>query len=591
MGPDVVTPAPSAPAARSSPLAIAPVVVVVALLLPLAVARVRLASTLNVNWDEFYFLSRVHTYLRGALSEKLLTFHVHFLSWVGRVSPDEIEQVLAVRDVMLGFGVLAAAATAFIGWRLIGSAAGALFAVFSGQSLSLVLNHGASARYDPIIVALFLAAAALLVGHATTHRRARAVAAGILTAVALLVSIKAAVYLPALLGLLLCRVASERGRRGAVVDVVVFCGCVAVVSLGLLWVHAASLVAPSVSAPGSGGLGSIFNKVLVDQEFAQPAALMLTLRWDSAFWLLVLAGFALVFTRMGAGIARLEQVQLLCFLLPLFAIALYRNSFPYFYVTVVPPAALLAGVVVGRIDTSLPRRPLLAAALVALVALPGARAAWRWTRYNSDDQIAAQRQVIDAVHAVFPTPVPYVDRCGMIATFPKVGPFMSTWSLSEYRKRARPLMGSLLRQERPKFLLNNVAGLDLTRALENTGRQHRLLPDDFAVLKDNYIHYWGPIWIAGKSVKIRNPDAGVVVDVVIAGPYLLQAGGPIRIDGQELAVGAVIELQEGPHQVTASAPGVVTLRTALAQAPPTSPPPDAPIFTGFSFRTTPQRSR
>lgn len=98
-----------------------PLLVVAALLLPLALVRWRLASTLNINWDEFYFLSRIHTWVRGELTEKLLTFHVHLFSWIGRVSAQEIDQVLALREVMLAFGLLAAASTAVIGWRLMGS--------------------------------------------------------------------------------------------------------------------------------------------------------------------------------------------------------------------------------------------------------------------------------------------------------------------------------------------------------------------------------------------------------------------------------------------------------------------------------------
>jgi hypothetical protein len=561
----------------------APVVVVAALLVPLLVTRVRLASSLNVNWDELFFLSRVHSWLRGDLSEKLLTFHVHFFSWVATVSPNEIDQVIALRHVMLGCGLVAAVSTAIIGWKLLDSGAGALFAVFAGQSCSLLLNHGASARYDPIIVALFLAAAALLVGHTTTRRREKAVAAGVLFACALLVSIKAAFYLPSLLGLLLIRVVGERSRKDAAVDVVVFCCAAGVAGVALFAGHVASLAAPVASAGhGSGDLGSIFSRVLLRQEFPEPTGLLLTLRWDGAFWLLVLAGFALVFVRVGARRDQLQQAQLLCFLLPLGAIALYRNSHAYFADTVLPPAALLAGVVVARIDRRLGRQPMLAAGLILLVALPGSWAAWRWNRLNSDDQVTRQRVVVDAVHQVFPSPVPYVDRCSMIAGYPKIGPFMSTWGLSSYRERAQPIMRSLLQANHPQFLLTNVVGLELSRSFENTGKAHRLLKEDFTTLQENFIPWWGPLWIAGKTITIAQAD--VDVDVVIAGSYVLE-GGPLVIDGRPLAPGSTVELSEGRHRASAARPTTARLRTAAAQPPPTSSPPAESLFTGFEFRT------
>ncbi|MDP2344022.1 MAG: hypothetical protein Q8O67_23895 [Deltaproteobacteria bacterium] len=572
-----------------------PVVVMAALLVPLAIVRVRLASSINVNWDELYFLSHVHSHLRGALSEKLLTFHVHFLAWVARVSSNEIDQVLALREVMLAFGAVAVVSTVVIGWRLIGSAAGALFAVFAGQSLSLVLNHGASARFDPIIVALFLAAAALLSGHSAPRRRARAVVAGVVVAVAMLVSIKSALYLPTLVGLLVCRVISEDNRRDAVVDVFVFLACLVVVGAALFGVHVASLaVAPAVAAGTvDGGLGgllaSVFKTALVDQEFPQPSALMSTLRWDGAVWLLALVGFGLACAGVGARRAQLQHMQLLCFILPLVGIAVYRNSFAYFYVSVVPPAALLAGLVVGRVHTRLLHRPVLATLLILLIATPVARAAWRWNWLNSEDQVSSQRDVVDAVHAIFPTPVPYVDRCAMIATFPKAGPFMSTWTLAAYRKLGTPIMEPLLRQYQPQFVLQNVGGLELGRSFEGNAKAHRLLPADFAILQQNFIPHWGPIWVAGKAVSLPGNDASVAVDVVIAGRYVLESAAPVMVDGAAVAPSAVVELVEGAHTLSASRPLVATLRTASAQPPPTSAAPKDPLFVGFGFRTAPKR--
>lgn len=353
---------------------------------------------------------------------------------------------------------------------------------------------------------------------------------------------------------------------------------------------ATAVAAAAPEGPRAGGIGSIFAKMLVNQEFAQPGALLQTLRWDSTFWLLVLLGFGLVCASIGARRDRVQQFQLLLFLLPLSAIAVYRNAFSYFYVTVVPSAALLAGVVVARLDLALRGRPLLAALLILMVASPLVRSAWRFHLFNSEDQVGAQRQVIAAVHTIFPSPVPYVDRCAMVATFPKVGPFMSTWAIEDYRQRGRPVMVELLTQEKPHFLLQNTNSLDLGRPPGKSRRGDGFLPRDFATLQANFIPHWGPIWVAGKTVEISGADVSVVVDVVIAGRYLLEAAGSVSIDGQVVSPGAILDLHQGVHTLSAPEAGTISLRIASAQPPPTTPPPKARIFVGFDFRTTPKRS-
>ena len=42
-----------------------------------------------------------------------------------------------------------------------------------------------------------------------------------------------------------------------------------------------------------------------------------------------------------------------------------------------------------------------------------------------------QRAVVAAVHRIFPEPVPYLDHGGVMASFPKVNFFMSSWGVDD----------------------------------------------------------------------------------------------------------------------------------------------------------------
>ncbi len=582
-----------------------PAVILAFLVVGGLVLRARLLTTLNINWDEFFFLSRVHAHARGALSERLLTFHVHLFSWVPSTSASEIDQVFAMRAVMFGCGVATVVAIVWLGWRLLGSVTAGLFAAVACLSFSLVLQFGTSARFDPPIVAAFLVAAALIV----SERRRLVPVAGALMAVAFLISIKSAFFLPTLGTLFVARRLGGTSWREVVRDAVVFAVVVVVVTLGLGAWHIATLAAPS-AAGGSAGLMAIGSKMTsAATVFPQRATLLKSLGFDLAFWLFLAVGVVVtVVTIVGVrhpGAARARGVMVLGFAIPLVALTFYRNAFPYFYVTIIPAASLLVGAMLGRVERALRARDV-AVAVVTVVtvalALPMAWTAWRWFEANKDDQVqGTQRLALDAVHRIFPEPVAYIDRCSMVSSFPKVGLFMSTWSLEDYRLRGKPIMADLLAREQPRFVLANVASLDLQRpALDTDDSVYALLPDDDATLRDNFVHHWGPVWVAGKRITLDDAHAAVTVVMPIGGRYLVETTVPVRIDGVLRAAGDTVDLQPGSHTVAvdgSTAVGVgagvgavtVVLRTAEARPPPDVVAPTERLFQSFNYRRRPAR--
>jgi hypothetical protein len=568
-------------------------VVVVVLVVALAVVwgvRLWLLPTLNVNWDEFYFLSQVHALLRGELSAPYLTFHAHLLGWVVHVADNEVDQVLALRGVMAACGAIGTAATIVAGRALGGTWRAGLVAAVAAAGFSLVIQFGCQARFDPLVANLFVCSVALLL----QEKRRFDVFAGALFAVALLISVKASLYAPALFLVWLGRGARQgslraalRGALGAAAPFLGGLVCV-LVPLAVWHVHG---LAPAPPGGGivaeSSGLAAIATKVAAGLfSFPQHKVLLRSLSADSLTWGLL--GLALVAALLGLGGAatRARALVALGLLAPLCALTFYRNSFPYFYVTLMLPACLAISV----LDAALvPRLPAKAVGAVAVVfALVGVGKATRFAWANGDDQVAHQRAIVDAVHAVFPEPVPYIDRCGMVASFPKVGPFMSTWSLENYRGRKVPLFRELLAARAPLFVVDNVSGLSLAAASSARGAgAQALLPEDFAVLRDNYVRHWGPLWIAGKRVHVEG-SVDVHVEFAVPGRYVVDAA--VSVDGVAVGSGAVVDVDVGDHVLRAPASVDVGFRVAAARPPPPSAPPSRRVFSGFTSRSRPARA-
>ena len=164
--------------------------ITIALLLKLS-----LVFRLKVQWDEFYFLSQVYSGIRGSLPSQFQNFHVHFFTWLSLVSGNEVDQVLAARVVMYLMLAGSCLFTYLIGRQFL-NRSGALFGVLCYLSLSNVVKHGASFRADSICSFLFLWTIFLLVKN--SRSRSGYLAAGLIMALALMVSLKSAFYLVAI---------------------------------------------------------------------------------------------------------------------------------------------------------------------------------------------------------------------------------------------------------------------------------------------------------------------------------------------------------------------------------------------------------
>jgi hypothetical protein len=543
-------------------------------------ARLHVISHFNVNWDEFAYLSHVHSYLRGYLEQRLQTFHVHFFTWLPLVGANEVDQIIAARGVMLVLQLVTAGLLYRIARRWM-TAHAALFAVAAYLSFSFVIRGGASFRRDPIALCAVMAALNLLLSNAAGL--SRSVLGGLLLALAGLVTIKTSLFLPTLVVILAGPVlyGSNTGqalRRGAATAL-----SAAVGFAFLYWMHSSTVHQTGSASSFEVAESSLAKTVIEAGLFPQREVLLTTLRWDPVFWAFWLVGVVVVGVRIRqtTGQERWRWIELAALSLPMATLAVYRNSFPYFYSFILAPASVLAAL---TWQSFTPRRPLpLVLKLLALTWMVGSlilHGVYAPRQMPLDDQ----RLVVSEVHRMFPEPTSYLDRSSMVSSFPQAGFFMSTWGMEAYARRREPVLRRAIEKRGPPLLVANHPLLDPANVVYPSATPYRplLLEPDRKALEGAYIHHWGPIYVAGTRFEAPLAEPPARIDLLIGGLYTMEAGGPVLIDGRVTQPGQTIALTQGVHRAAGvNRAETVTLRWGKRLYRPVRPPPVRPLFLGF----------
>jgi hypothetical protein len=556
-----------------------PAVLALAAVVGALALQLHLVILVNVNWDEFQRLARVHELARGEPMRPLQSAWTHAFVWLVRVPGDEVAQVIAGRLAAFAAELVALAGVYRLARRFV-PPTDALYAVLTLLTAAYVLHHGFAFRSDAFVVALGLWGVELAFAGGRPMLL-RPAAAGALFALALLVSLKAALYLLPLGGILLAAAGERRAAR-----VVAFATSLAATFGVLCAVHAAGLPPPpSVGASGLVPLGpaAILRAALLSSDMPGWGYLAASARQSPLVWVGLVGGLAVAVAGARRAATRPAGLVLLALASPLVAFAVYRNTFPYFYLFALAPAAPLAGVFLARLRERTARRSAVAAAFVAAMLWTGA-ALTLATHYarRAQDQIAPQRELVRVVHALFPQPVPYVDRCSMIASYPKVGFFMTGWGMQRYRAGG-PMIEAVLRDRQPVFLLANSPGLWL-HLPEERARQapYALFAEDRRLLRENFVHHWGLLWVAGKEVVFPPGATSVDLEILIPGTYTLEAPGAVAIDGESVAPGGTLRLAAGVHHAERrGGPRGFRLRWGERLPRPAHEPSQRPLFTGF----------
>lgn len=519
----------------------------------------------NLNWDEFHFLKQIYEYDQNQLRLPLQTFHVHLLCWLLWLPLGEVGQLLLGRALMLTFFCGGILALYLMAMRLF-DVRTALLVVALYIASGFAIEHGASFRTDPVVLfALMTSLAILMIGRLEVPSL---LLAGLLGAVGLLVSIKGVFYFPAFLGAFIWRSHAE-GLRFALckfsLAAVFF-----LLAFVALWIfHTGSLAVASPLQSSSSYASAAGSKTILSSDHF-PRAFDIVI-WAKAGLLTVLAIVGGVFISLTEtrGGHRARAIAMLLCALPLATLVFYRNAFPYFFPFILAPVMLVTAPLLQRYAK--PGLTIIAALGCMLTIIAAA------PHYLDKDQ-QAQRETIAAVKMAFPDPVGYIDRAGMIPSYKKRGFFMTSWGMEGAIASGRDVLTDTIHTYRPPLLIANAPSLAFALYPEEVAKPSlRLSRTDEATLRENYVHHWGAIWVAGKRMDVG--PAQTRFAMLIAGVYTVQCSvGEIVIDDQPVACGGTVQMSREKQTIIASRPGEVILKYGDNLSTPAFAPSQKPIF-------------
>lgn len=568
-------------AALSAPLGFPERILIAIIAVMFALALHRSFIT-NVNWDEFYYLANVHLYRRGMLSMPLQSFHVHLFGWLPLFSDDELHQIFAARVALWLLSIVSCWLIFAIARRFCSRLA-ALLSVLFYFGFSYVVDHGPSFRSDPICAFLFLGSLYVLLDW--NRSPYRIVLSGALLAVAMMITIKSVIYLGTIgtifVGFFLVEADKSAIAKKALIFIAAFAGSLAI----LYYIHGITLAGAAASNPATFVRGAGEKTLLAPPFLPRINIIRNALFQNGPIWVLVALGLAKAGYELARGRGRRDAVILLSFAVPLLSLLIYRNAYPYFFVFLMPAVVILGGyfadVLIARWRIAGSRVAFLV--LAGTVLMVSGSVLGDYIR-RLPDQTVAQAEVIATVHRMFPEPVTYIDRNSMIASFPKVGFFMSTWGMESYLSRHRPIMEDLIRREQPKFLLANSCALELSRRADDdpVACPLRLLDEDLEALRANFVHHWGAIYVAGKSFDLVRPSEPQTFEILIPGVYTLEAGVAVSIDGETYRPGDPVSLDRTTHEIAATGEATrALLRWGERLYRPDHGPSRQPLYQGF----------
>ena len=478
-----------------------------------------LAYTRNVNWDEFFFLSHVYEHLDNRLDSPFQKAHVHAFGWVRHLPGHEMEQLFVLRLLMTGF----LAATCYGIYRIARSMtdqSNALVAVFAFMMSGYVFGFGSDFRADPIAAAFLMLALAIVMTAPLSAMHVLFVA--VLVAAGLLVTVKAVFYIPAFLGALYWRW-REPGRAWRITAA----GCLGVALAGALYALHSAGVTPADGRDTTSNLENAWRTVLLEND--------LFTRFETfRLWVILSAGSVVLIifgiTRSGD---RRVSLLLIAFALPfLLTFVFYRNAFDYFLPYIVPPMMVAVAVGSAHFDRVVAKGLCLALMLGTGVGQGIVTLA---------TGASAQRETIAEVHRLFPEPVYYIDQVGMISSFKRATFFMSSWGMQRYRAEGQLEVKDAIARHNPPLLLANRSVLRFAMERpEQPDHPALLRPEDGAALRETYVHYAGPIWLAGREVRVEE-DAQTVT-LPFPGRYRLESSDSVSVNGDVIAPRDSIEV-------------------------------------------------
>ena len=542
--------------------------------------KFHLLFQISINQDEFHYLSMVYKHMHGNLTQTLQSFHVHFFSWLTILGPNEVIQVIGARIVMFLF-FLGTCIYIFLIGRYYLDVTNALFSVLCYISFVFTVVNGAGFRHDTIATFFFIFA----LYHFLVKKESVIfnVAAGLAMAIAFTVTIKSAIHITVFCALVPIRLFFLRDFHKTIVPTSGFLLAFIFGSIISYKLHMATIPGAKMAIMGP-TISSTYSKfVLLDQFFPQFRVFKLTLEYDLLIWIFLAAG--IIFNTID-NVKRKNypiNIYLFAFLIPLFSILFYRNAFPYFYVFIMPTVTIFCGYLLWRLTGIIKIKSRIIC--FALVVIVGGVVFKNFIIYYSvfyAKQTRVQHETLDVIHKMFPDPVPYIDGCSMVSSYPKVGFFMSSAGMERYLQAGKPIMKKLLNTKKPLFLLANVPHLNLHSDVPSASDTNLVfMAEDWQALKAYFIHHWGPIWVAGRQFEFKRDYESYKFNITVPGVYTVDGNENVLLDGKLIHAGDTIELEAGTYTIrNQGIPGLTKLLWGDHLYRPLNKPASNRIFIG-----------
>ena len=363
--------------------------------------KFHLLFLLNIDVDEFTFLSVVHKYIQGSLGGPFYTFHVHMFSWLPMVSMNEIDQIMAARLAMFSFFVGASVFTYLIA-KIFLNTLGALFSVLCYVSVSNVIVHGTSFRFDPICSLLFLMSVYLFLKR--PGRNIGIFLSGFGMALSMMITLKSIFYMATFFVLFLCLIYISEDRRETVNDVILFCVSFLVCLLLLFMYHSHVLLdiqyknvlfSAGENVKHHVGLKLFFNGYIHNWQY-----ILIFIIENIVVVSLLISGLILIIYKYAIdNNIKNNNILILSFLVNYAPLIYYRYNHPYFYVFILSPAVILCGIIVNNLEKINHGKMLnIVPVLISFLSLIIFSNFIYHYKNNAFDQNISKKEIVDSVH-------------------------------------------------------------------------------------------------------------------------------------------------------------------------------------------------
>ncbi len=511
-----------------------------------------------INWDEFIVYSQIHQLARGELTAPLQTFQTRLFQWVLTLEMGNVDQIIATRWVMFGCMLVTAASIVALAEGFTTRKV-ALICALGFLSMGFVIQHGTALRTDGMAAALLMASLAVMLRSRLGIGSSLLVA--LLVSVAALVTLKSVLYAPAFAGIAWLRWQEAGRTREATLRLIALAAMVPALFAALYVAHSSQLPLGTDAGAVATQSAALMIRPFVMEEWGHLVKGTFIAPFLSA---MLVAAIYFLFKRGERSAA--ERLALAGMMLPLTSFMFYTNAYAYFYVFILPPACVAC---LLSVEPAIRRYSV---ALISICLAINGVAVFSLEDLNLQ---ANQRRMVDGADQIFPEPINYFDGSAQLGQFRKVNVLLDAWNLQRYKFGGyETSMEAATDREVIPLVLANTG--ELMDTLEKNKRNWRLQPRDVTMMRDTYIRFWGPYFIAGEDMRAGETRAA---KIRVPGPYTVREG-PLAINGMMYLPGEVVELDRGIHRLTASAQSARLIWGERLEAP-ALPGPREPYWAEF----------